>query len=75
MTPTMRAKTMTNAVRATPASILASTTRIRRGSRVKVVIAVRWLHSLVTSMMPSSGRKTDEMKADTATKSPNDASL
>ena len=31
---------------------LASTIRIRRGSRAKVVIAVRWLHSLVTSMMP-----------------------
>ena len=31
--------------------------RLRDGSRVKVTIAVRWLHSLVTDMMPRTGSK------------------
>jgi len=42
--PTASAKAITNAVSVTPASSLATTIRIRRGSSVKVVIAVRWLH-------------------------------
>ncbi len=29
----------------------------RWGSRVNVTIAVRWLHSLVISMMPSTGSR------------------
>jgi hypothetical protein len=53
-----------------PASILASTIRIRRGSSENVVIAVRWLHSLVTSMIPSTGRKIEEPNAAPATRSP-----
>ena len=40
---------------------------------MKVVIAVRWLHSLVTSMMPTTGSRTEETKRGRATKSPNAA--
>ena len=36
---------------------LASTTRDRRGSRVKVTSPLRWLASLVTSMMIRIGMK------------------
>ena len=31
--------------------------RLRDGSSVKVTIAVRWLHSLVTNMMPRTGSR------------------
>ncbi len=34
-------------------------------------MAVRWLHSLVTSMMPTTGSRIEETKAAAATKSPN----
>jgi hypothetical protein len=36
---------------------LAWTTRSRRGSWVKVVRAVRWLHSLVSSRIATTGRR------------------
>ncbi len=41
------------------ATVLAPTTRDRDGSRAKVTMAVRWLHSLVTSRMPSTGSSSD----------------
>src|SRR4051794_10893744 len=68
--PPTRANATTNAVSEMPASILASTTRIRRGSRANVVIPVRWLHSLETSMTPRIGSRNDETKADAATNDP-----
>ena len=52
-----------------PAASLAATMRPRWASRVKVTMAVRWLHSLVTSMMPSTGSRKPEMKLAIPTKS------
>ncbi len=40
-----------------PATNFASTIRDRLGSRVKVTRPLRWLASLVTSMMMTIGRK------------------
>ena len=45
------------AASAMPAMNLATTTRDRFGSRVKVTSPLRWLASLVTSMMMMIGRK------------------
>ena len=49
--------TITAAARMNPATNLATTTRARRGSSVNVTSPVRWLDSLVTSMMIRIGRK------------------
>ena len=38
------------------ATSLANSTGIRRGDRVKVVSAVRWVHSEVIARMPTTGR-------------------
>jgi hypothetical protein len=43
-------------------------TRVRCGTSVKVTIAVRWLHSLVTSMIPSTGSRNAEVYAVVAMK-------
>ena len=51
------ARTMTAKERAKPARNLATTTRDRRGSSVKVTRPLRWLASLVTSMMMRIGMK------------------
>ena len=56
-TASAKASTMTTAARAMPAMNLATTTRDRCGSRVKVTSPLRWLASLVTSMMMMIGRK------------------
>ncbi len=57
--PTANAATTVATVSSRPTSSLASTTRSRRGSMEKVTIAVRWLHSLVTSMIPSTGSSSE----------------
>ena len=36
---------------------MAAITRRRDGSRLKVTMPVRWLHSLVTDMIPSTGSR------------------
>ena len=51
------ASTITIAARAKPARNLARTTRGRRGSSVKVTRPLRWLASLVTSMITRIGMK------------------
>ena len=51
------ARTITANARAKPARNLATTTRDRRGSSVNVTSPLRWLASLVTSMMMRIGMK------------------
>jgi hypothetical protein len=46
------------------ATTLAARTRSRRGSRVKVVSAVRWLHSAVIVSMSAIGSRRDRPSAD-----------
>ncbi len=50
-----------NATATTPtnsaATVLAHATRVRRASRVKVTSAVRWDHSDVTAMIPTTGSR------------------
>ncbi len=66
--------TMANAamkkVSTTPVTSFAMITRLRCGSNANVVIAVRWLHSLVTSRMPITGSRSDVRNATDPTKSP-----
>ena len=54
---------MARAIETTPTptaqSALASTTRLRCGTRVKVVRPLRWLHSLVTERIAIIGSTTD----------------
>src|SRR3954468_22081099 len=70
--PTTIAIAIVPSVSTNPTTALARNTSGRRGSRAKVTIAVRWLHSAVTSMMPSTGSSTAVTKAAAATKSPYD---
>ncbi len=51
------ASTITQAASIRPASSLATTMRDLRGSRANVTRPLRWLDSLVTSMMIRIGRK------------------
>ena len=59
--PITTAVTTATSVSTMPVRYLASSTRERRGSREKVTIAVRWVHSLVTSMIASTGSTTAVM--------------
>ena len=57
-------------VSSTPTSALAAITRGRRGSSAKVTIALRWLHSVVRTMIPSTGRRNDVRNAAVPTNPP-----
>ena len=59
--PMANASTRLMTVSSKVATSLAHTTRERRGSRVKVTSALRWLHSLVTSMIARNGSRNDIM--------------
>src|SRR6478609_3116295 len=58
-------------VSSTPTSAFAAITSGRRGSSANVTIAERWLHSVVSTMIPSTGRRNDVRNAATPMKSPN----
>jgi len=52
-----RAITTAATARPIPTTNFAATTNGRRGSSENVTIAVRWLHSLVSSRMPRTGSR------------------
>ena len=68
------ARPITIAARATTIELtnLAAMNRVRDGSRVKVTMAVRWVHSLVIDMTPSRGSRMLIGMLAAAVKSPKD---